>query len=225
MPQDDQSLVGRLDRLRGEHEHVRLRRRVRILEVSTLVAEMPEIGISRIDLLLRRSDRDAARSGIVDGVLAAANVPLAPRRDHRKVGREGGERQLEPHLVIPLAGAAVCQRVRTDAARDLHLPLRDERSSHRRAQQVLAVVHSAGAQRREDEVANELLAEVLDVALLGSRGDRLVADAAQLFTVLSDVGRDADDARVVVLAKPGNDDRRVETTGVREDDGARHGCS
>jgi len=113
----------------------------------------------------------------------------------------------------------------TDYARDLDLPLRDEGPGHRRAEQILSVVDRARAQRREDEIADELLAEVLDVALLGAGGDRLLADAPQLLTILSDVSGDADDACVVVLTQPGDNDRRVETTGVGEDDGARHGCS
>src|SRR5436190_15814184 len=186
---------------------------------------MPEVRIARIDLLLRRGDRDATRRGVIDGILAAANVPLTPRRDHGQIRSKRGEGHLEPHLIVPLAGAPVRQRVGADTARDLYLTLRDERPRHGRAEQILPIVDRASTQRREDEIADELLAEVLDVALLRARGDRLLADAAQLLAVLSDISRDADDARVVILAKPGNDDRRIESAGVREDDGARHGCS
>src|SRR5215218_9009133 len=144
-------------------------------------------------------------------------------RDDREVGRERREGHLEPDLVVSLASAAMGERIGADATRDLDLPLGDERTRHRGAEQVLPVVDRARTQRREDEVADELLAEILDVALFRAGGDRLVAHAAQLFTILTDVGGHADHPRVVVLAKPRNDDRRVETTGVRENDGARHG--
>src|SRR5829696_1218481 len=133
--------VRRLRGLRGEHEHVGLRRRVRILEVAPLVAEMPKVRISRVDLLLGRGDRDATRRGVVDRVLAAADVPLTPRRDDWQVGCERREGHLEPDLVVPLAGAAMGECIGADAARDLDLPLGDERSRHRGAEQVLPVVY------------------------------------------------------------------------------------
>jgi len=218
-------LIGCLRRLRGEHEHVRLRRRIRILEVAALVREMPEIRVARIDLLLRRGDRDAARVRVVDRVLAAADRPLTPRRDDGQVGGECGEGHLEADLIVPLAGASVREGVGADAARDLDLALGDERSRHRGAEQILAVVDRAGAQGGKDEVANELLAKILDVAFGRARGERLLAHAAELRAALADVGGDADDARVVVLTKPRNDDRGVEPARVGEDDGARHGCS
>ena len=217
--------VGRLRRLRGQHEHVRLGRRIRILEVAAFVGEMPEVGIARIDLLLRRGDGNALRRRVVDRVFAAADVPLAPRRDDGKLGRERREGHLEANLIVALAGAAVRERVGADAMRDLDLTLGDERARHRGAEQVLPIVDGAGAQRGEDEVAHELFAQILDVALLGAGGEGLLAHAAQLVGTLSDVGRDADDARVVVLTQPRNDDRGVEAARIGENDGAGHGRS
>ena len=45
--------------------------------------------------------------GIRDRVFAAPNVPFAPGRDDGEIGRKGGVGQLEPNLIIPLAGARV----------------------------------------------------------------------------------------------------------------------
>jgi hypothetical protein len=50
---------------------------------------------------------------------ARLEVPLAPRRDDRELGRERAERELEAHLVVALAGGAVRDRVAAGLARDL----------------------------------------------------------------------------------------------------------
>jgi hypothetical protein len=110
----------------------------------------------------------------------------------------------------------VRQGVRAKRARDLDLPLRDERPRDRGAQQVLAVVDRARAQGGEDEVPDELLAQVLDIALLGARRQRLFAHAGKLLRPLANVGGDADDARVVLLAQPRNNDRSIKPAGIRE---------
>ena len=141
-------------------------------------------------------------------------------------GRSGARwKVIEADLIVPLAGATVCERIRVDTACDLDLSLGDQRTRHGGAEEVLAIVDRPRAQRGEDEVADELLTQILDVAFLSARGERLLAHAAQLSGALTDVGGDADDACVVVLAKPGNDDRGVEPPGIRKDDGARNGNS
>ncbi len=80
-------------------------------------------------------------------------------------------RQLETDLVVPLAGSAVSDRVGAFPDGDLDLPLGDERPGDRGAEQIDAFVKGVHAEHREDEVADELLAEVVDVDL---------ADAEQL---------------------------------------------
>jgi hypothetical protein len=113
----------------------------------------------------------------------------------------------------------VRQRIGANCARDLDLALGDQRPRGRGSEEVLAVVDRACAEHREDEVADELLAEVLDVALLGARRDRFRADSLELDVTLPYVGGDADDARpVVVLLEPRNNDRGVETARVGEND-------
>jgi len=110
------------------------------------------------------------------------------------------------------------QRVGTHGARDLDLALGDERPRGRRAEEVLPVVDGTGAQGREDEIAHELFAQILHIAFLRTGGEGLFADATELVSTLADVGSDADDASVVVLAEPRHDDGGVETAGIGEDD-------
>jgi len=79
-----------------------------------------------------------------------------------------------------------------------------------------------GAQGRPHEILDEFLAEILYVAFVGTRGDRFGAYAFELLA-LANVGGDANDAGVVPLLEPRNDDRCVEPTGVGEGDGSNHG--
>ena len=143
------------------------------------------------------------RGGVGDRVLAAPDVPLAPRRDDRQIGRERGVGQLEAHLIVALAGAAVRERVGADRARDLDLALGDERPRHATCRAGTCGRRSAPARSvGTDEVSDELLAQVLDEALVGAGGDRLGANAVEL-VALADVGSDADDLGVVMLRSQG----------------------
>ena len=84
-----------------------------------------------------------------------------------------------------------------------------------------APVHVLVIPKKEIESVEQLADE--DLALVGTRGNRLLPDAGQLIA-LADVGRDADDpCPGVLLAKPGDDDRGIEAAGIGEGDGARHG--
>jgi hypothetical protein len=110
--------------------------------------------------------RDAVRLGVGQQLLAREQVPLAPGRDDLHVGHQRVGAQLEAHLVVALAGGAVRDGVGAGLARDLDQPLGDERARDRGAEQVLALVDGVAAEHREDEVAHELLAQVVDEDVL-----------------------------------------------------------
>ena len=67
-------------------------------------------------------------SRVGDGVFARVDLPFAPRRDDGKLGRERFAGQLEAHLVVALAGAAVGERVGADFLGDLDLSLGKQRT-------------------------------------------------------------------------------------------------
>ena len=121
-----------------------------------------------------------------------------------------------------IANASNCASVGADAPRHLDLTPRDEWPRHRGSEEVLAVVDGARTERGEDEVADELLAEILDEALLGSRRKRFRTNAGKLAHALADVSGDADDARVIVLAEPGYDDGGIEAARIGEDNSTWH---
>ena len=106
-------LVGRFRRALGEHPDRRPERRWPGLPVRRLRARCARCcgrgcrssWSMRIGTLCWRR--------VFDGVLARDDVPLAPRRDHRQVRRQRLVGQLEAHLVVALAGAAVRQARRS----------------------------------------------------------------------------------------------------------------
>src|SRR5262249_48553219 len=106
---------------------------------------------------------------------------------------------------------------------DLGLALGDQRTRDGRAEQVLALVDGSGAEHRKDEVAHELLAQVLDDALHRAGGARLGVETVELLG-LPQVGAEGDDLRLVAVDEPAQDDRGVEAAGIGEHDAAHGGA-
>ena len=114
-----------------------------------------------------------------DQIARALEFPLPPRRDDLDVGLERVIGQLETHLVVALAGRAMSDRIGAGQLGDLDLALGDQRPRDRGAEQINAFVERIGAEHREDEVADELLAQVLDVDLLDAEQLGLLARRLQ----------------------------------------------
>src|SRR5262249_48976067 len=147
--------------------------------------------------------------------------------DHLDVRIEGVVGELEAHLVVTLAGGAVRHGVGTGLGGDLDLPLGDERPRDRGAQQILTLIEGVGAEHREDEVAHELLAQVLDEDLLDAEHLCLPARRLELLA-LAEVGGEGDDLAAVGLLQPLQDDGGVEAARIGEHDlldAAGHGKS
>jgi len=159
---------------------------------------------------------------IGDGVFAASNIPFTPRGDYRKVGCKRRICELKAHLVVALSGATVRKRIGPNLPGDFDLATRNQWASHGCSEQVFAPVDGTGTQRRPDEILDELLTEILDVAFVGARGDRLGAHTFQFFS-LTDVCRDANNTGVVALLEPGNDDRSIKPAGIGEGNCTNHG--
>ena len=210
--------IRRLGRRHGELEDIRRRGLIRILQHATFVREMPQIAIPRVDLLRRRGHGDPPRRGVCQRVVPAADLPLAPRGNHREIRSERRVGELESDLVVPFAGAAMGEGVGAKPARDLDLPPRDEGPRHRRAKQILPAVHGTREHRRPDEILDELSLEILDHAVVGAGGERLRPHPLEL-VALSDIGRDAHHACAgIMLLQPGDDHRRVQAARVGEHD-------
>ncbi len=200
-----------------QREHVVVRLAPRILEDAALVADVQQVAVGAVGLLARHRNGDAVLLGVGDQLGARGEIPDAPRRDDLDVRLEGVGGELEAHLVVALAGGAVRDRVGALGAGDFDLPLGDQRPRDRGAEQVDVLVHRRGAQHRKDEVADELLAQVVDVDLRRAARFRLPAHRLELLA-LAEVGAEGHHRHLIALDQPLEDDGGVEAAGVREND-------
>jgi len=209
-------LVGGLLGRDGDREDVLRRLVPGILQDAALVGDVQGVAVRAVGLVLRDGKRDAVLGRVVDHVLPRRERPLvvAPGGDDPDVGVEGHVGELEAHLVVALARGAVAHGVGLLAVGDLDLPLGDQRPRDRGAHQVGALVDGVGPQHGEHEVPDELLAQVLDIALAGPRPDGLLLEAVELL-LLAHVGGKGDDlAAGVGLQEPPDDDRRIQAARV-----------
>ena len=87
---------------------------------------------------------------------------------------------VEPNLIVPFARAAVGNRRRPFEMRDLDEAARDQRPAERRRERIPVLVDGARLQRRQDELARELLADVQDVRAHRADRERALADVFEL---------------------------------------------
>ena len=209
--------VGRALRRDGAREHRLVRSDPRILQRLALVGDVQEVGVGRVGRLavLVTGDRDLVPFGVGDERLAGGEVPFAPWCYDADVRLVRIVAEFEPHLVVALARRPVGHRVGAGLAGDLDLPPGDERAGDRRPEEIDALVERVGAEHREDVIARERLAQILDVDLPRAERFRPGARGRQ-FLALADVGGEGDDLAAVALLQPAQDDRRVEPAGVGE---------
>ena len=182
---------------------------------------MQEVGVDREGGLaaLVLGDGDLVLLGELEEFGAGGEVPLAPGGDDADLRVEGVGGELEADLVVALAGGAVGDGVGAGRCGDLDEALGDERAGDGGAEEVEALVLGVGAEHREDEVAHEGLAQVLDEDVLGRDAEELglLARGLQLLA-LAEVGGEGDDLAAVLGRQPLQDDRGVEAAGIGEDD-------
>ncbi len=193
----------------------------RILQHLALRGGVQKVGVHREGrfVALVFGDGDLVLFGEVDQRLAAGEGPLAPGGDHPDVGLQRVIAELEPHLIVALARGAVTDRVGPDAAGDVDLGLGDQRPGDRGAEQVDALVERVGPEHREDVVADEFLAQILDEDVLGldAHHQGLLPRRLQLLA-LAEIGGEGHHFAGVLLLQPLEYDRGVETAGIGEDD-------
>ena len=158
-----------------------------VLQRSTLVAQVPQVAVTAVNLRLRGRHRDTVLGGVAQRILPSPDLPFAPGGDDLELGVEGLVGQLKADLIVALAGASMGHSIGTLQLSDLHLTPGDDRAGEGRAQQVLALVDSACLQRGEDILGDELLAQVLYVDFAGPAGQSFLLQALQ-FLALTDVG-------------------------------------
>ena len=93
----------------------------------------------------------------------------------------------------------------------------DERPGDRRAEEVDALVEGIGPEHRPHEVRGKLLAQILDEDLVGAHHGRLGACGLEILA-LSEIRRERHHLALPGVLEPAQDDRRVESSRVGEDD-------
>jgi hypothetical protein len=128
-------------------------------------------------------------------------------------------RQLEAHLVVALAGRAVGDGVGAGLAGDLDQALGDQRPRDRGAEQIVPFIAGIGAHHREDEIAHEFLAQIVDVDVGVGQAHQLGLGPRRLqLFALAQVGGEGHDLAPVSDLQPLQDDRGVEAARIGEND-------
>ena len=98
-----------------------------------------------------------------------------------------------------------------DFVGDLDLALGDQRPGNRGAEQIRALVQRVGAEHREDEIADEFLAQVvdIDVARLDAQQFGLRTGGLQLLA-LADIGGEGHHLAAIGFLQPAQDHGGVE---------------
>ena len=117
-------------------EKVPLRR-----ELSALVAEVPKIAISAVNLLSARRNRHLVRFSVVDCIFTRLDLPLTPWSDHFELWRQCLKSMFKTDLIIAFAGAAMGYRSRAFLQSHFDLGLRQNRTRKRGAEQIFIFVH------------------------------------------------------------------------------------
>ena len=150
---------------------------------------------------------------------AAGEIPFAPRSNDLDARLQRIGRQFKAHLIVALAGGTVCDRVGASFPRDLDQALGNERAGDRGAEQVVAFIAGIGAHHREDEIAHEFLAQVVDVDVLGLDAHQFGLGAGRgEFLALAEIGGERHHLAAVRHLQPLEDDAGIETARIGEDD-------
>ena len=181
------------------------------------MAQVPQVLVLGVVGLAADLQRDVVGLGVVDLLIAALDVPLAPRGDDLQVGCKVHDGQLKAHLIVALAGAAVADRIRTLGTGDLHHPLCQNGACKAGAQQI-ALVIGPGLHGGDDVILHKFVGQVFDVQLGCAACLGALLQAFQL-TLLAHIAAHGNDlAVVVVLFQPRDDNGSVQTTGIGQHD-------
>ncbi len=181
------------------------------------MAHVPEVAILAVNLFRSCGNRNIPVFCIYNRILPRLNVPLAPGSNDLQLGRKRFVGELEADLIVAFAGAAMRDGVRAFGKRHFHLPFREQRPADGCTQQVLTFVHRAGLHEGPEIFSYEFASQVFDVALGCAGPESLFLQSLKLF-FLADVADDGDDFTTIVFFEPGNDNRRVQTARVRQND-------
>ena len=215
---DGLGLVGAVLPVLGHRPDVCGRRVPGVLQHAALDGTAPQVVVDGVGLLLGGGHGHAVGLRPLHLLVTRLEIPLAHRGDELERGIEGLDGGLEAHLVVALAGAAVGDVLRAVLVGEVDEPLRDQRAGQGGEQRVDALVLAVGPDCLREDLLGVLLAHVDCLGDDGAHVVGLLLDGAEVALVLADVAADGDDVHVLLNLEPLDDDGRVQTAGVREDD-------
>ena len=184
-----------------------------ILQVQTLVAQVPQVLVLGVGSLTGELQGDVVGLCVVDLLVTGLDIPLTPGGDDLHVGSETLDGQLETDLVIALAGGAVADGVCALSQCDLGQLLADDGTGESGAQQVGLVlcVHLQGG---DDDLFDHLIHQISDDQLGSAGGQGLFFQAIQLVSLTDVAGHGDDFGIAIIFLQPGNDDGSIQTAGI-----------
>lgn len=148
--------------------------------------------------------------------VVAGHFPLADRGDDLQVGREGLESDIETHLIVALAGAAVGNRHGAVVPGGIDHQFGDEWSAQGGGERVFPLVQGARHEGREDEVIDKQGAGIHGDRIDRAGGQGLFLHPVQIAD-LTEIDGEGDHIEIVFFLDPGDHDRGVEPAGVGQD--------
>ena len=184
-----------------------------VLEEPGLDGTPPDVLVDGEGVVLGGLDRQVVLLGVVDGDVASQRQ-VSHRGDAVHVGSHRGDGDLEADLVVTLAGAAVRHRVGTELAGRLDQVTGDDGPGERRDERVGSLVEGVGLESGHAVVVGELIAGVGDVGLDGAAVEGSLTDHLEVGTP----GEHGTHLTAGGLADPADGNRRVQASGVGQDD-------
>ena len=124
---------------------------------------MPQVFIFGIIGFPRDLQRNIVCFRVVDLLVAALNIPNTPRSDDRHFRRKRLNRQFKTNLIVPLARAAVANRIRSFLFRNFNDAFCNDRTCERRTEQIFVLIHRASLHRRINIILDKFLAQIFNV--------------------------------------------------------------
>ena len=189
----------------------------RILKEAGLDGAAPHVLVDGVRGLLGLGNRQLVLLGERD-LDVTGQRQVANRADCPQGRVDGRDGNLETHLIVTLAGAAVGDGVGAELVGGAHEVLGDQRTGDGGDQRVHALVHGVGLQGLHAVLVGELVAGVNHIRLDGTAGERTVLDGLQTFAALADIEGHRDDVLAGTILEVRDGHGGVKATGICEYD-------
>ncbi|MNZ92628.1 hypothetical protein D3C78_1116580 [compost metagenome] len=140
-----------------------------------------------------------------------------PWSDNTDLRRQSSSRQLEADLIVPFARCSVGDCSCAFCACNINHTLRDQWAGNGRAEQILTLIQGSCLEHWIDKVLGEFLTQIIDIYLRCTCCQCLFFQSVKLL-LLSDIGCEGDNFRIVGFFQPFEDNRGIQAAGISEHD-------